>query len=171
MNETTDEQRAAQPQPKGISPQSHMCGAHPKHMKMRSRRPREMVKHQDKNSFDVRDKTMANLTRRQFIELGVAVLPAMKTRERLPIAFSTLGCPKWDWRTILQRASELGYAAIELRGIQGEMDLTKRPELSDSGIKQSLRELEALDLRVSDLGSSARMHELEPSKRAEQMDE
>ena len=171
MNETTDEQRAAQPQPKRISPQSHMCGAHPKHMKMRSRRPREMVKHQDKNSFDVRDKTMANLTRRQFIELGVAVLPAMKTRERLPIAFSTLGCPKWDWRTILKQASELGYAAIELRGIQGEMDLTRRPELSGTRLKESLKDLGALDLRICDLGSSARLHEFEPAKRAAQLDE
>src|SRR6266704_1880827 len=115
--------------------------------------------YQDENSFsNVRDKTMANLTRRQFIELGVAVLPAMKTRERLPIAFSTLGCPKWDWRTILKQASELGYAAIELRGIQGEMDLTRRPELSGTRLKESLKDLGALDLRICDLGSSARRH-------------
>src|SRR5437867_3109989 len=98
-------------------------------------------------------------------------LAAKGKTKRLPIAFSTRGCPKWDWHTILTQASLLGYAAIELRGIQGEMDLTKRPELSDSGIKKSLRELEALDLRVSDLGSSARMHEFEPSKRAAQLDE
>jgi sugar phosphate isomerase/epimerase len=99
------------------------------------------------------------------------ILKARPAANRLPIAFSTLGCPGWDWKTILTRASEWGYAAIELRGIQGDLDLTKRPELSSSGLSQSLRELEALNLRVSDLGSSAHMHEFEPAKRKEQLDE
>ena len=51
------------------------------------------------------------------------------------------------------------------------MDLTKRPEFSSSNISQSLKDLEALNLRVSDLGSSAHMHEFEPAKRKEQLDE
>jgi sugar phosphate isomerase/epimerase len=88
-----------------------------------------------------------------------------------PIAFSTLGCPKWPWKTILDQASRLGYAAIELRGIEGEMDLTKRPEFASSRLEQSVKDLEALDLRVSDLGSSARMHEAAPATRAAQIDE
>ncbi|HYK91686.1 MAG TPA: sugar phosphate isomerase/epimerase family protein [Acidobacteriota bacterium] len=100
-----------------------------------------------------------------------AILKARSTPSRLPIAFSTLGCPAWDWKTILGHAAEWGYAAIELRGIQGEMDLTKRPELSGSGLARSLKDLNALSLRVSDLGASARMHEFEPARRKEQLDE
>ena len=100
-----------------------------------------------------------------------AVITARPAAKRFPIAFSTLGCPSWDWKTILGHASEWGYSAIELRGIQGEMDLTRRPEFSSSGLSQSLKDLEALNLRVSDLGASAYMHEFEPAKRKVQLEE
>ncbi len=91
--------------------------------------------------------------------------------KRYPIAFSTLGCPKWEWKTILGHASEWGYAAIELRGIQGEMDLTKRPEFIGDRLKGSLKDLAAVDLRISDLGASATMHEPDPATRAKQIEE
>ena len=39
------------------------------------------------------------------------------------LAFSTLGCPTWDIDTILARALEYGYDAIELRGYLDQMDL------------------------------------------------
>lgn len=120
---------------------------------------------------------MSQITRRKFTQaIGAVVaapsiISAFQRPKRLPIAFSTLGCPKWEWKTVLDQASRLGYAAIELRGIQGEMDLTKRPELGETRLKQSLKDLEALDLRISDLGSSARLHEFEPAKRTAQLDE
>src|SRR6266511_5289423 len=94
-----------------------------------------------------------------------------KGGKRLPIAFSTLGCPAWNWKTVLDQADRLGYAAIELRGIEGEMDLTKRPELVGDGLKQTRRDLEALGIVISDLGASARMHEKDPAVRAAQLDE
>lgn len=40
-----------------------------------------------------------------------------------PIAFSTLGCPAWSLERILAAATEYGYDAIELRGLQDQMDL------------------------------------------------
>jgi sugar phosphate isomerase/epimerase len=96
-------------------------------------------------------------TRRRFLGLvagacsAPAVLSAGRRAERLPIAFSTLGCPRWDWGTILERAAQWGYAAIELRGLQGEMDLTKRPEFSGARLAASLKDLDAVGLRVSGL--------------------
>jgi len=116
-------------------------------------------------------------TRRRFLGLvagacsAPAVLSAGRRAERLPIAFSTLGCPRWDWGTILERAAQWGYAAIELRGLQGEMDLTKRPEFSGARLAASLKDLDAVGLRVSDLGSSVRLHEGDPTVRAAQLDE
>ncbi len=89
----------------------------------------------------------------------------------LPIAFSTLGCPKWDWHRILKNASEMGFGAIEIRGILGEMDLTKRPEFSKDGLPKSLADLKAVNLKVINLGASAHMHEVDPAKRTEQLDE
>ena len=64
------------------------------------------------------------VTRRDVVKsLGcLAVAPAFlrgaQKTARFPIAFSTLGCPKWEWKNILDRAAEWGYAGIELRGIR-----------------------------------------------------
>ena len=75
------------------------------------------------------------LSRRDFLQsvAAAAAAPAiLRARQRppqYPISFSTLGCPKWPWPGCSSRR-RLGYAAIELRGIEGEMDLTKRPEFT-----------------------------------------
>ncbi len=100
-----------------------------------------------------------------------ALVRATGQAPRYPLAFSTLGCPKWPWARVIEQAARLEYAAIELRGIEGEMDLTKRPELTGSGLAQTRKDLAALGLTVSDLGASARMHESDPAKRAAQMAE
>jgi sugar phosphate isomerase/epimerase len=114
--------------------------------------------------------------RRTFVAgLAAATLAPAAVRAgrpgKLPIAFSTLGCPGWSWKTVLDQAEALGYAAIELRGIEGEMDLTKRPELSGSRLKDTVREVESRNLDISDLGASTRFHDQDPSERARFMDE
>ncbi len=100
-----------------------------------------------------------------------AILRAQTRKPRYPIAFSTLGCPNWSWKTILDNADRLGYAALELRGVAGEMDLPKVPELTGSQLAGTKRDLAALGLVVSDLGASASMHEKDPAKREKQLDE
>ncbi len=65
----------------------------------------------------------------------------------------------------------MGYAAVELRGIEGEMDLAKRPEFIGTRIEQTQKDLAALNLKISDLGASSRMHEADPKVRAAQLDE
>jgi sugar phosphate isomerase/epimerase len=85
-----------------------------------------------------------------------ATLRAQQTRGKLPLAFSTLGCPKWSWSRILEQASQMGYSGIELRGIETEMDLTKRPEFIGT---------------ITDLGASSKMHESDKTVRAAQLDE
>jgi sugar phosphate isomerase/epimerase len=87
------------------------------------------------------------------------------------MAFSTLGCPAWSWQKILETADSLGYAALELRGIAGEMDLTKVPELTGTRLAGTKKDLEALGLVVSDLGASAHMHEKAGPAREAQLDE
>src|SRR5881392_2272601 len=128
-------------------------------------------------------------TRRQFVEACAAVLasppfplsPSLRSGQelrergnaRLPIGFSTLGCPAWTWKQILDFAQTHDYAGVELRGIQKNMDLTLAPELSREGgrIEESKRELRERGLRISDLGASAQLHEQDPAKRAAQLDE
>src|SRR5436309_3360161 len=91
-----------------------------------------------------------------------ALLRAAKSPRRLPIAFSTLGCPGWTWPTVLDQADRLGYSGIELRGIQGDMDLPKRPELTGSARAQSRRDLQSRGLVITHLGGSAHMHLKDP---------
>jgi sugar phosphate isomerase/epimerase len=100
-----------------------------------------------------------------------AILRARQRPPQFPISFSTLGCPTWPWARILEQAAAMGYAAVELRGIEGEMDLTKRPELIGTRVGQTRKDLAALNLKISDLGASSRMHEGDPTVRAAQLDE
>jgi sugar phosphate isomerase/epimerase len=117
------------------------------------------------------------ITRRAFVNLGAAaiaapaIIRASHKVKRLPIGFSTLGCPSWDWKTILDQASQHGFAAIELRGLTGEMDLPKAPQFSGAKLKESLKDLAALELKISGLGASTNMHEPDADRRAKQMDE
>src|SRR3954451_9934344 len=116
------------------------------------------------------------MTRRDALRLAPslvagAAMCASKTGGRLPIAVSTLGCPKWDWNTIVRNTSQWGFAALELRGIQDQMDLPKCAEFSGTRLKGTLRDLSAAGLGVSDLGASAQMHEPDPAKRAKHLDE
>jgi sugar phosphate isomerase/epimerase len=119
-----------------------------------------------------------SLTRRSFLAsvgAGLAVAPgllrAQSRSARYPIGFSTLGCPAWSWKTILEHANTHGFAAIEIRGVAGEMDLPKVGEFIGTRLAETKKDLEALDLVVSDLGSSATMHEKDPVARAKQFDE
>ena len=78
---------------------------------------------------------------------------------RLPMAFSTLGCPKWEWITALDFAAAHGYSGIELRGIKDTMDLPKAAEFQPDRIAQTQRELKERGLVITDLGASANLHE------------
>jgi len=117
------------------------------------------------------------LDRRAFLAatgLGLvapAVLRGRNRKKHYPIAFSTLGCPGWSWPTVLDQAERLGYPAIELRGIAGQMDLPSVPELSGSRLASTRSELAARGIVVSDLGASAHMHDKDPAAREKQLDE
>ena len=115
-------------------------------------------------------------TRREFLGTSAALLVARYTRQvssqaRLPLGFSTLGCPQWSWSKILDFAAEHRFASIELRGILTNMDLTKVPELAPEHIGDAKRQLAAHGLSISCLGASAQMHDMDPVKHAAQLDE
>jgi sugar phosphate isomerase/epimerase len=113
------------------------------------------------------------VTRREFVNtialagLGPRFAGAAETR--LPLAFSTLGCPGWSWPQILDFAANHGFAAIELRGLQGEMNLPVRPEFAADKIAAAKRDVAAHGLKIACVSSSAAMHEADPQKRAQQL--
>ena len=90
---------------------------------------------------------------------------------RLPMGFSTLGTPKWNWIPTLDFAAAHGFAAVELRGILETMDLSQLPEFQPSQIAQTKRELRDRGLIVPVLGASINMHETDAAKHGEAMAE
>ena len=92
-------------------------------------------------------------------------------KTRLPLSFSTLGCPGWPLTRVLDQADALGYAGVELRGIEGDMDLPSRPELRGDGLARTREAFAARGLRVASLDASAAMHEPNAAKGAAQIDE
>jgi sugar phosphate isomerase/epimerase len=114
-----------------------------------------------------------NWSRREF--LGTLALAALA--ERLGtnaghgfLAFSTLGCPKWTWAQILEFAAADGFAAIELRGLMGELDLPSLPDFAAGKIPDRRLELERHNLKIACVSSSAELHHPDPA-RAKQLDE
>src|SRR2546427_8966184 len=114
--------------------------------------------------------------RRAFVATAAAAFATRYTRwlprgDRLPLGFSTLGCPAWTWSQILDFAAAHGYVAVELRGLQATMDLSQAPEFAPGRREEAKRQLTGHGLSVSDLGASAQLHEMDPTKRAAQLAE
>ncbi|MDQ6634660.1 MAG: sugar phosphate isomerase/epimerase [Gemmatimonadota bacterium] len=121
-----------------------------------------------------------SISRRAFVQSAAALLATgcarprsagflvhdagLSHEARLPLGFSTLGCPGWDWQRILDFAQAHRFGAVELRGIGTQMDLPLLPTLQPAQLAQTRRELAAHDLVVSCLGSSTNLHEMEPAK-------
>jgi sugar phosphate isomerase/epimerase len=116
-------------------------------------------------------------TRRQFMQAASAavlsqfVLPHLRATEksRIPIAFSTLGCPAWDWPRILQFAHQHGFSAIELRGLQGNMDLPSNAIFALARIEQTKKEIHNSKLRIACVSSSATLYMEDSEKRAKEL--
>jgi sugar phosphate isomerase/epimerase len=73
-----------------------------------------------------------------------------------PLAFTTLACPDWSWEQTVQRAVEYGYQGLELRGVEGEMDLTKATPFTSIRLSATKRELKERGLAISCLDTSCR---------------
>ncbi len=113
-------------------------------------------------------------SRRKFLKgLSFAALTAMiahaRRVSRLPLAFSTLGCPSWEWKKILEFAGQHGFAAIELRGLEGNLDLPVHPIFAAERIEQTKREIRARKIRIACVSSSANLHIADPEKRAKEL--
>jgi sugar phosphate isomerase/epimerase len=118
-------------------------------------------------------------SRRRFLkELSVAVLAppfvarafsAETKKTKLPIAFSTLGCPAWNWTKILDFASQHGFAAVELRGLEGNLDLPSHPVFAGDRIEQTKREIRERQLKIVCVSSSANLYFSDEAKRAKEL--
>lgn len=116
-------------------------------------------------------------SRRQFIQtLSFAIaarayvpLLANNSAPRIPIAFSTLGCPAWEWSKILDFAGQHQFSAIELRGLQGNLDLPAHPIFAPERLSQTKNEIRAHHLQIACVSSSANLYFADPEKRTQQL--
>jgi len=114
------------------------------------------------------------VNRRFFLQTAGLTLAALRagmgasTTKRV-VGFSTLGCPAWEWAKILEFSRSHQFSAIELRGLQGTMDLPGRPEFQGDRIAQSKREVAAKNLKIACVSSSAQLHDADPEKRKQQL--
>lgn len=86
----------------------------------------------------------------------------------MKIAFSSLACPNWDLKTIIDNASSMGFDGVELRGLQGELHLPCAQELAGpSNVvrnKFTDHQIELVCVSSSATLSSKNRHELAKQK-------
>ncbi len=115
------------------------------------------------------------IKRREFLQKSAGLLAfstLSKPKVQTPLlSFSTLGCPKWTFSQVIQQATASKYAGIEIRGIQGELNLPAHPIFSASQIATTKQQLKDANLKIVNLGSSANLHFLDPKKRQSNLDE
>ena len=56
----------------------------------------------------------------------------------MKLCFSTIGCPDWGFKEIFAVAKDLGYDAVEVRGIANELNAPSMKEFSDDLEKTKL---------------------------------
>jgi sugar phosphate isomerase/epimerase len=117
-------------------------------------------------------------TRRAFLETSAGLMalaalnPLFKENKKTEkLAFSTLGCPDWRLKQIVDCSVENGYKGFEIRGLAGEMDLPKCPEFNKTNLPASLRLIKDNDIKIINLGSSANLHFAQEDKRKSNLDD
>ena len=122
---------------------------------------------------------MRTCTRKEFLNTagilfaGAFIKPSFDFKKNnLRLAFSTLGCPDWDFQKITDFAVQNDYTGIELRGLLREMDLTKCKEFSTvENRSTTMRMMKEKRLQFVDLGSSANMHIADATERKKNLDD
>ena len=71
----------------------------------------------------------------------------------MKIAFSTLGCPDFDWTDIYSMAKDLGFEGIEIRGLGKEIFAVKAQPFTESQLPETVEKLAKLRLEIPCLSS------------------
>lgn len=71
----------------------------------------------------------------------------------MKIAFSTLGCPDFDWPDIYSMAKDLGFDGIEIRGLGKEIFAVQAQPFTEAQLPHTIKKLSELRLEVPCLSS------------------
>ena len=71
----------------------------------------------------------------------------------MKIAFSTLGCPDFDWKDIYSMAKDLGFDGIEIRGLGEDIFAVDAPPFREEQVERTVEKLQKLHLEIPCLSS------------------
>lgn len=71
----------------------------------------------------------------------------------MKIAFSTLGCPDFDWTDIYSMAKDLGFNGIEIRGLGDEIFAVQAQPFTENQLPETIKKLSELHLEIPCLSS------------------
>ena len=78
----------------------------------------------------------------------------MKGRLFMKLAFSTLGCPDFDWADIYSMAKDFGFDGIEVRGLGDDIfSSVQGKPFEDENLLSTIKQINALRLEISCLSS------------------
>jgi len=117
-------------------------------------------------------------SRREFIQSSAALLTATLGSSAFAfiknpplLSFSTLGCPDWTFRQIVDFGAQHHYQGIEVRGILKQLDLAKCAPFSKENKSTTLKMMSDKGLKFVNLGSSCNLHIADPIERKKNLDE
>jgi sugar phosphate isomerase/epimerase len=88
----------------------------------------------------------------------------------MKLSFTTLGCPDWSLRQIVENAAHMGYDGVDLRGIQDALDISTLPAFS-TDIAATRRLFADHGVGISGVAISARYAVVDPGEKAKHLDE
>ena len=71
----------------------------------------------------------------------------------MKIAFSTLGCPDFDWPDIYSMPKDLGFDGIEIRGLGNDIFAVQAQPFTENQLPQTIQKLKSLRLEIPCLSS------------------
>lgn len=120
---------------------------------------------------------MKKFQRREFLQTtgtlltGALLGSAFRFKKQPLLSFSTLGCPDWTLKQIVDFAAQHQYQGIEVRGILKQLDLTQCTDFKKENIGSTLRMMSDKKLNFVNLGSSATLHFSDANERKKNLDE
>ena len=84
----------------------------------------------------------------------------------MKLAFSTIGCPEWNWDDALSAASDLGYDGVEIRGVSNELFAPAIPEFTAGKLAETKARLGSLRLAIPCLTSACSLGQAETNAAA-----
>jgi sugar phosphate isomerase/epimerase len=88
----------------------------------------------------------------------------------MKLSFTTLGCPDWTLRQIVENAAQMGYDGVDLRGLQDEIDVSKTREFT-TGLNETKALFADHGVAISGIAISARYAVVDAAEKTRHFDE